>query len=182
MIIGKKILLDAIEEEHLPLLLKWRNDPNFRQYYREYRVLTLKQQKKWWKDKILNDDSWQYFIVKPLENTEKIIGIAGLTYIHPVYRTGEFAITLGDASYRGRGYGSDTLKTLINYGFNDLNLNKIWCEVYSNNGALDVYKHIGFQHEGTLRQHIYKNGKYLDSYILSMLKVEYEKMYKKQSV
>lgn len=163
-----------MEEKHLPLLLKWRNDPKLRQYYREYRVLTIEQQKKWWIDKILNDDSWQYFVVKTLQDPEKIIGVAGLTYIHPIYRTGEFAIALGDASYRGKGYGSDTLKTLISYGFNDLNLNKIWCEVYESNKAVEIYRKIGFKDEGVLRQHVYKNGKYLDSYILSMLRSEYE--------
>ena len=174
MIKGKKIILDSVEEEHLPLLLKWRNDPNFRQYYREYRVLTVEQQRKWWVDKVLNDNSWQYFVVKPVQDPEKIIGVAGLTYIHPIYRTGEFAITLGDSSYRGKGYGSDTLKTLINYGFNDLNLNKIWCEVYENNKAIEIYRKIGFKDEGILRQQVYKNGKFLDSYILSMLRSEYE--------
>jgi len=174
MIKGKKIILDSVEEKHLPLLLEWRNDPNFRQYYREYRVFTIEQQKKWWVDKIVNDNSWQYFVVKPIEEPERVIGAAGLTYIHPIYRTGEFAITLGDTAYRGKGYGSDTLRTLIDHGFNDLNLNKIWCEVYENNKAVEIYRKIGFKDEGVLRQHVYKNGKYLDSYILSMLRSEYE--------
>ena len=50
-------------------------------------------------------------------------------------------------------------------------------EVYSNNDALEVYKHIGFKHEGTLREGYYNEGKYWDADLLSMLRGEYEEKY-----
>ena len=171
MIIGKKVILDIPEEKHLSKMLEWRNDPEFRQYYREYRVLSYENQLKWWKDKILNDDTWQYFVFKPIDEDE-IAGVIGLTYIHPVYKTAEFAICV-DKNCRNNGYGSDALRTIIKYGFEQLNLNRIWCEVYSNNKAVDVYRHIGFKDEGILRQTVFKNGEYLDSYVLGMLKSDY---------
>ena len=40
MIIGKKVILEVPEKKHLTKMLEWRNNPEFRQYYREYRVLT----------------------------------------------------------------------------------------------------------------------------------------------
>ena len=52
-------------------------------------------------------------------------------------------------------------------------MNRIWCEVYSNNDALQIYKHLGFKEEGVLRQNYYSEGEYWDSHILSMLKEEY---------
>lgn len=177
MIEGEKIILDCVEEKHLPQLLEWRNDPENRKFYREYRVLTIEDKKKWYNDKILNDNSWQFFVVKPRENKDKIIGTVGLTYINFLYRTAEFSITLGDREYRGKGYGSDMLKTIMKYGFNDLNLNRIWCEVYSNNAAIEIYEKVGFVKEGTLRQNVFKDGEYLDSTILSILKDEYYQKY-----
>ena len=54
MIEGEKIILDRVEEKHLPQLLEWRNDPENRKFYREYRVLTIEDKKKWYNDKILN--------------------------------------------------------------------------------------------------------------------------------
>jgi len=178
VIIGKKVILDIPDESHLEKMRSWRNNPEFRQYYREYRVLSKQHQIRWWKEKVLEDDSWQYFVVKPIDDSEKIIGFAGLTYIHPIYRTGEFAITIADSEFQKSGYGSDALRTLIKYGFEELNLNRIWCEVYSNNSALDVYRHIGFKDEGVLRQTVYKNGEYLDSHVLSMLKSDYDELEK----
>ena len=92
--------------------------------------------------------------------------------------TGEFGIYIGDDDYRNGGFGSDALRTLIKYGFEDLNLNRIWCEVYDNNAALEVYKHIGFIYEGKMRENYYHEGQYWDSHILGMLKKEYNEKYK----
>ena len=107
-----------------------------------------------------------------------LIGHCGLYYINWTSRTAEFGIYIGDKEYRKGGYGSDALRTLISYGFNDLNMNRIWCEVYNNNeGALEVYKHVGFIYEGKLRENYYNEGKYWDSHIMGMLKNEYNKKY-----
>jgi len=175
MIEGKKIILKVPEENNLEKMLMWRNKSENIQYYREYRYLTMQNQKEWFKNKIVNDDTWQYFCVFPKDKPDLLIGIVGLIYIHPVYKTAEFAITLGDKSYKGKGYGKDMLKTIIRHGFNNLNLNRIWCEVYSNNAAIDLYRNIGFKDEGMMRQTVFKNGSYHDSYILGMLKQDYEK-------
>ena len=176
MINGKDIILSAVEEHHLPQLMEWRNNPEFRKYYREYKVIGEDHQKNWRKNKILNDDTWHYFVVKPKKEPNKLIGWVGLTYINWVYRTGEFSITLGDTSYRGLGLGKDMLRTILKFGFEDLNLNRIWYEVYGNNTALDLYKKIGFKEEGVLRESVFKNNTYVNSHILSMLKKEYEKI------
>ena len=106
---------------------------------------------------------------------QKIIGVVFLNHIHPVHRTGEFGITLADPDYRGKGLGRDALLTILSYGFNELNLNRIWCEVYSNNSSINLYRKIGFKQEGVLRKHIYKNGEYLDSIMMGMLKSEFQK-------
>ena len=45
--------------------------------------------------------------------------------------------------FRGKGIGSDALRTLMKYGYEEINLNKIWCEVFSNNDAIDIYRKIG---------------------------------------
>ena len=62
---------------------------------------------------MLNDDTWQYFVFRPKGENE-IAGVIGLTYIHPAYRTAEFAICV-DEDYRNNGYGSDALRTVIKY-------------------------------------------------------------------
>lgn len=177
MIRGKSITLHKPTLEDMPLLHKWRNNPDHRKYYREYRESTLDDQISWYNNILLKDPTWHHFVVKPLEK-DKVIGVVFLNHIHPVYKTGEFGITLGDPEYRGKGYGKDMLITLIKYGFEELNLNRIWCEVYSNNNSIHLYRKIGFKDEGILRQHVFKENTYLDSHILGMLKSEYNERYK----
>jgi UDP-4-amino-4,6-dideoxy-N-acetyl-beta-L-altrosamine N-acetyltransferase len=177
MIKGKKIELHKPERDDMILLLEWRNNPDHRKYYREYRESTLEDQLNWYDNVMTKDDTWHHFIAKPI-GVEKVIGVVFLNHIHPVYRTGEFGITLGDPNYRGKGFGKDMLLTILEYGFNELNLNRIWCEVYSNNESVHMYRKIGFKDEGVLRSHVYKNGEYIDSLILGMLKSEYNEIYK----
>jgi hypothetical protein len=178
MIKGDLVYLIKPQKEDMSLLLEWRNNPNNRKYFREYKETNLEDQLNWYEHTMMKDPSWHHFIVKPITQPNKTIGIVLLNHIHPVYRTGEFGITLGDPEYRGKGYGKDMLITLIKYGFDQLNLNRIWCEVYSNNDSIHLYRKIGFKDEGILRQHVFKDGEYLDSYMLGMLKDEYELLYK----
>lgn len=188
MIYGTKTELGPIEERHLPLMVEYRNDPNMRQYFREYRLISIEHQTEWWNNKVRKDPSWEYFIIRPTDDykflkssfppcneiqrrpEDDFIGMCGLTYIHPVNRSAEFAIVIGRDEYRGKGYGSDALKALIRYGFNDLNLHRIYCEVFSNNPAISLYKKMGFVEEGILRDTYYCHGKYWNSHVLSMTK------------
>jgi len=175
MIKGKKIFLTSVEEDSLEQMRNWRNEPELRKYFREYREISQTMQQAWYK-KILIDEKQVNFEIRENKNNS-LIGHCGLYYINWIHRHAEFGIYIGDMNYRSGGFGSDALRTLLKYGFHDLNLNKIWCEVYSNNDALEVYKHIGFKHEGTLRESYYNEGKYWDADLLSMLRGEYREKY-----
>ncbi len=171
MLKGKKVNLRAVEKESIEQFRKWRNRPELRKYFRQYRELSSTMQNDWYENRVLSDDKQVNFEIR-FQDT--LIGHCGLYYIDWIHRHAEFGIYIGDDSFRSGGFGSDALRTLVKYGFNDLNLNKIWCEVYTNNDALGVYRHIGFKNEGVLRQHYYNEGQYWDSTMLSMLKSECE--------
>ena len=173
MLKGKKIYLSAISRDSLEQLRQWRNKPELRRYFREYRELNEDMQNSWYDNKVMKDPNQVNFEIRVLE-TKELIGHCFLSYINWVSRHAEFGIYIGNMKFRNGGYGSDSLRTLIRYGFNDLNLNKIWCEVYDNNTSIETYRHVGFKDEGTQRDHYYSDGKYWDSHILSMLKKEYE--------
>jgi len=179
MIVGKKIELAKVERQSIEQLREWRNNPELRKYFREHREINKENQRKWYEDVVLNSSTSYNFEIKTQEdstNKTKLIGHCGLHYINWVSKTGEFGIYIGDINYRKGGFGSDALRTLIRYGFEQLNLNRIWCEAYSNNEAIEIYRHIGFKDEGVLRQTVFKNGEYLDSYVLGMLKSDYDKL------
>ena len=172
MLKGKKIVLTAVSKSSLEKFMNWRNEPELRKYFREHREINEDMQLAWYENKVLKDPNQVNFEIREKERN-KLIGHCGLYYIDWVHRHAEFGIYVGDQNYRNGGFGSDSLRTLIKYGFEDLNLNKIWCEVYANNSAIDVYEGIGFALEGVQRQHYFNEGKYWDSMILSMLREEW---------
>src|SRR5579864_5597197 len=109
--------------------------------------------------------------------TEACVGTTGLYRIQWVMRTGEFRIFLGDKKVWNRGMGTECAKLMLNYGFEKLNLNKVWLGVNSENiGGVRAYEKAGFVHEGILRQEQYRNFRYYDAIRMSMLRYEYEKL------
>ncbi|MBI4769217.1 MAG: GNAT family N-acetyltransferase, partial [Chloroflexi bacterium] len=102
------------------------------------------------------------------------IGSCGLHRIQWRERSAELGISIGDRSYWGRGYGTDTVRTLVNHGFGTLNLNRIFLRVFAHNArAIRAYEKAGFQQEGRLREDHYFGGEYVDTLILSVLQSEW---------
>ena len=179
MITGKKCYLTGVQPESIEQLRQWRNNPQLRKYFRTSKEITKPMQAEWYRS------AWQPsveqidFEIHELE-TGRLIGHCGFYYMDTIVRKAEFSIYIGDMSFRGKGIGSDALRTLLKYGYEELNLNKVWCEVFSNNAAIDVYRRIGFVDEGVLRQNAFKNGEYLDGLVLSLLREEWLENNKKQ--
>ena len=174
MIKGEKCFLTAVDPDSIETLRNWRNNPKLRRYFREFREISKPMQDSWYKNRVLNNPNQFDFEIHDKESGA-LIGHCGLYYVNWVNRAAEFTIYVGDFNFRGMGIGSDALRTLIKYGFNDLNLNRIWCEVYSNNEAIHIYEKIGFIKEGVMRDQYYNEGRYWDSTVLSMLKSDWNR-------
>ena len=75
------------------------------------------------------------------------------------------------AKHRGKGYGKKAIDLVLEYGFEHLNLHRIYLDTLeSNTSAIGLYKKVGFKEEGRKKQHIYKNGKYFDLICMCILK------------
>jgi len=174
MIKGEKIGLSAISENELETLMKWRNIPSFRKYFREYRELNMSMQKKWF-DKINQDNSIHMFSISRLEDN-KLLGCCGLTYIDWKNRNADLSLYIGfkESYIDQKGYAKEASLLLFDYGFNELGLHKIWTEIYEyDERKLDLYKRIGFKKDGILRDNNYHDGNWWDSIMLSVLEQEY---------
>ncbi len=104
-------------------------------------------------------------------STKKVIGHVGLYNIDHRIRKAEFAIMIGDKNSRGKGYGSICTDFMIDFGFNQLNLNRIELSLLSTNKvAYQLYLKKGFQKEGLLKQAQFKNGAYIDVVLMAKFK------------
>ena len=102
------------------------------------------------------------------------VGTCGLYLIETIPRRAQFNILIGDPSVWDRGYGSEATRLLLEYGFLTLNLNSIQLGVNADNArAVRSYEKCGFVHEGVRRQFVYRNGRYYDTVMMSVLREEY---------
>jgi RimJ/RimL family protein N-acetyltransferase len=104
------------------------------------------------------------------------IGGATLRNFNHVARSAEFAIMIGEAAYRGRGYGTEVTRLMLEVAFRHFNLNRVWLTVYEpNEGAIRAYEKAGFVKEGLLREYVFIDGQYLNAYLMAILRSDWER-------
>jgi RimJ/RimL family protein N-acetyltransferase len=172
MIKGQKTYLRAVEENDLKTLLEWRNKPHLRKYFREYRELSWDQQIWWYENIVLKDDKVRMFSV--VDDDDTLLGACGLCYINWVDRNADFSIYLGHNDiYIDDELAIDAAKILIKYGFEELNLHRLWAEIYDfDEPKKEMFKTLGFELDGRHRETHWTDGKWCDSLFFSLLKQE----------
>ena len=173
MIKGKKVGLRAVEKEDLSILRDWRNISEFRKNFREVRELSLTDQEAWF-DHLQKTKNINYMFTIVDLDTKKPIGAAGLLYINWIIRSADFSFYIGkDEMYIGdNGIAKESAQLLIDYGFKNLNLHKIWMELYEfDSKKIDFFKNeFSFKQDGLLRDNCFEDGRYWDSLVISLLK------------
>lgn len=171
MLKGKKVILREIQEEDLETLLRWRNSPDTLPYVRTYRPLTMLNQEEYFKKISFDLSMIMFLICLPVENVE--IGYCGLQNINWKERSAEVSILI-EKKYREKGYGEDALRLLLDYGFKNLGIHRIWAEIWEYaKHSVSLFEKVGFKNEGRLRDVHFWDGKYYDSLIYSILESEH---------
>ena len=174
MIEGKTVNFRSLEMEDLKQLQSWRNSEFLRKTFREYRLLSMKHQERWFNSLLKTPPSSIMFGVESKEG--KLIGVCGLTWINWKDRNAEVSIYIGEKKWQGKGAATDSLKTLLRYGFETLNLHRIYEVIFEyNEPSIKLFTRCGFKFEGKHREAHYIDGKYWDEMIYGMLRTEYDK-------
>jgi RimJ/RimL family protein N-acetyltransferase len=114
-----------------------------------------------------------YFHLRTLAD-DTLIGFVVLFNIKWSNQSAELAIGIGVPEYRNKGYGSDGLRLILNYAFNELNLYRVELTVIEyNTGAIRAYERVGFVREGVRRQAIQRKGARFDLICYSVLRDEW---------
>jgi ribosomal-protein-alanine N-acetyltransferase len=106
------------------------------------------------------------------EDSNKHIGCVGLHKIDWVHRSAELGIVIGDREVWGKKYGKQAWGLITDYGFNVLNLHRIFAVIIEGNIASQKSAEgAGFELEGKLRDYLFKDGKYLNGLYYSKIKI-----------
>lgn len=167
--------LRAIEREDLQQLLEWRNNPEHRRYFREFRELGMSQQTNWFESIVLKDDRTRMFAIVDLVS-QRLLGACGLCYIDWVNRNADFSIYIGaDNLYIDDRFAPDAALTMARYAFDELGMHRLWSEIYDfDQPKKHFFERIGFTLDGQHRQTHWAEGKWHDSLFYGLLAEEFE--------
>lgn len=173
---GKLVKLRAYKEEDIEKAVEFINDEEVKKFLDSNIPfpMTKWQEEEWVRSRKANADFTYDFAIEDLE-TGKYIGGCSINECDVKNRTCTIGIMIGDKDYWSKGYGSDALKVLIKFIFEEVNMNKIKLKVFSfNTRAIACYKKVGFKEEGILKKELYRNGKYHDEILMAIFKNEIE--------
>ncbi|GHO91657.1 N-acetyltransferase [Reticulibacter mediterranei] len=171
------IYLRTLERDDLDLFWQWFADREITRYSMGMLIFPFsKAETQEWLERTLHDK--QVLSLGIVEKTsDQLLGYAGVTSISNINRSGEYYIFIGNKGSWGKGYGTEVTRLIVNYGFRSLNLHRIMLTVFAgNSAAIRVYTKAGFTEEGVMRQANYREGRYHDVIVMSILRPEWEQM------
>ncbi|MBS4535688.1 GNAT family N-acetyltransferase [Clostridium sp. D2Q-14] len=172
MLKGTKVVLREIKEEDIPLLHKYNNNWSImKKMYFDVPFPKLIYEDFDRYKKISSNTPDKYSFVIETIHESQLIGECRIIDINWLSRIARIGICIGNKSFHGKGYGTDTLNLLCTFIFDNMNMNKISLKVLSSNSnAINCYLKYGFIEEGYLKNEVFRDGEYLDIIIMSIFK------------
>ncbi len=171
-LVGDRIYLSPRNLEDCEKYTQWLNDFYTTDYTgRSYNTLSLSAEREYLESKI-NEPACFAIIDSETDNVIGSVGLEGIDYIN---RSAVLGIFIGEKDYRGKGYGTEAIRLVLEFGFRYLNLHSIRLDLMEfNERALACYKKCGFKEYGRRRKCKFINGKYYDSIGMDILVDEFE--------
>lgn len=177
MLKSSQITIKPLLKKHLELLRKLRNDESTAHYLTSVLPINEYMQEEWFKKQSL-DDTKMYFAIE--EDNDNFIGVVRCDEWDKINRSIRIGLDIIPQKRR-QGFAKEAYKLLFSYFFENLGINRIWLLVADYNKiAISLYESLGFVHEGGARQALYRKNEFHDYFMMSILKKEYEKKYKKK--
>lgn len=173
-ILGKKVVLRAMEKEDCELVREMFNDPEIENLVIGWSFPLSKYSQERWFEQHYNDSDFR-FIIETKE--DGAVGVATLTNIDWKNRMAEHGIKLANRANRHKGIGTDTVMAIMRYAFDELGLNRLNGSWFSENiPSKTMYMKCGWKEEGIRRKYIYKNGNYRDLVETGILAEDYYRL------
>lgn len=176
---GERLYLSPINIGDAVLYTKWLNDPAVSLTVGNYNKLISLEAERGFLDR-MTAAGYNFAMVLKGENTPEgediLLGNISLMDIDQVSRKATVGLFIGEAAHRGKGYGAEALRLILEYGFRTLNLHNIMLLCHSDNApGIACYKKVGFREFGRRRDATFKSGKYVDVVYMEILDSEFSK-------
>jgi RimJ/RimL family protein N-acetyltransferase len=169
-IVGERVGLGPLTREMIPVIHRWFNSFETDRTQGDLPgPRSLSRATAWFERRAEGSDDLFWFAVREL-NTGTPIGMVWLSDIDYRHRTAGFGISISEPEWRGKGYGTEVTRLILNYAFTDLGLRNIQLEVYANNPAgVRAYEKAGFRTIGRRHECYRIGGQVYDEIIMEAI-------------
>jgi len=166
----EEVLLRALGSDDIENCLRWHNDQELnRSLLGAFHYINRDTELNWLK-KVQVPSNQEVNLAICLSENGQHIGNIYLRDIDWISRRGELHILIGEREHRGKGYGAAAVQLLVRYAFDSLGLHRIYLHVLEKNlAAIKMYKKCGFEREGVLKHHGFKNGKFENVLLMGLI-------------
>ena len=169
----QRLILKPIEVEDLIFLLNLRWEQEVMNYL-IHDPISSKNQMDWFNNLKKSDLALSIFIKE--DNELRIIGTIGLYEINTRHQRAIWRIRL-DPTQQGKGYATEAINLILDYGFNTLNLNKIISDSFADNKAIvNLTLKLGFKQEGLLVGHYFHKGEFRDAIQFGLMRKDFNRL------
>jgi RimJ/RimL family protein N-acetyltransferase len=170
---GTKVRLRPLEESDLPTCVVWMADRDVTRWLAAIgEPPTLEEERHWYERRRSDPDS----VMWGIETVDgRLVGNVELR-LTPAARRAEIGIVVGEKSEWSKGIGTDTVRLVLRYAFQELGLNRVELTTDEDNArAIRCYKKCGFAREGLLRQHRLIDGEFGNTVVMAVLREEWQR-------
>jgi RimJ/RimL family protein N-acetyltransferase len=141
----------------------WMNDSEITQYLESrWSVQTLESIRNFVQAMSESPSNFLFGIF--LNSTNKHIGNIKIGNINQIHRYGDVGLIIGDRASWGKGLASEAISLVTKYGFEELNLHKLFAGMYEQNvGSYKAFLKVGYQDAGRYKRHFFSQGQYVDA-------------------
>jgi RimJ/RimL family protein N-acetyltransferase len=166
------VALTPLDESCIPRMVGWVNDVALMRFVGMPGNFSTEQEREWLVRMRNSVSDMVLGIIRC--DTGEHIGNVGLHGISAVHHHAEYGICLGEKSSWGQGFGTSAGRLILDYGFNQRNLARIFLRVLGfNERGIRSYDKLGFALEGRQRRHVWVDGAYHDMVLMGLLRDEF---------
>lgn len=172
---AERVYLRPAERTDLSTFVRWLADAETTHHLGIRAPFSLAMEEKWFEQTVEKQGHDHYQFVICLLADGRPIGTTDLREISMEDGRATFGIVIGEKDLWGRGYGTEALMAICDFGFGQLRLERIELDVYAGNDrARRSYEKAGFRPEGTLRHGHFADGEFIDVVRMSILRDEWK--------
>jgi RimJ/RimL family protein N-acetyltransferase len=168
---GQLVRLAPVDADVQAAFARWSNDAEYGRLLSTWAVRPVHAA--YWPPPDRSDEWRAFGFALRTVSDDRLIGMVELD-VDWSNQAAWLGIGIGDADYRGKGYGTEAMRLALNYAFYELNLYRVSLSVFSYNPrAIHVYEKVGFKHEGRLRSAMFRDGQRHDILLMGVLRTEW---------